>query len=288
MTSEFKRRVYSVLTEPEDSDTTGQWISNAIMLLIVLNIASSVMESVQSLNRSYSAFFFYFEFFSVMVFSAEYLLRLWSCTVDKQHEAPVHGRIKLMGKPMYIVDLLAIAPFYIQVLFPGVDLRFLRILRLFRIVRLFRSKKLRAGMALIGTVLQQQSQKLVMSFTLMALIVVFSANVMYLLEHEAQPDGFSSIPAAMWWSVITVTTIGYGDLYPITVWGKLFASIISFVGICAVALPIGILGSGLVEAMQESETNENSDNDTAVGPGCCPHCGKPITHRLMFEKESSP
>ncbi len=276
MTDEFKRRIYTILTDPAEDDRTGQLISNAIMLLIILNITSSIMESVDSVSVPYAGFFYYFELISVIIFSAEYLLRLWACPVADEYSKPISGRLKLMGKPMYIVDLLAILPFYIQALFPGMDLRFLRVLRLFRIIRLFRSRKLRAGMALIVMVLQQQGQKLIMCFAMMAILVVLSANIMYLLESEAQPEGFSSIPAAMWWSVITVTTIGYGDLFPITVWGKLFASLVSFVGICAVALPIGILGSGLIEAMGQVEEEKSDANSRQPASGQCPHCGKSV------------
>jgi voltage-gated potassium channel len=206
----------------------------------------------------------------VVVYSVEYVLRLWSCTSDPATAHPLRGRLAVAGRPMQIVDLLAILPFYLQLLIPGLDLRFVRALRLFRIFRVFRAGRLAEAVVILAAVVRNRKNELLASFLVIVIIVVLAGNLMYLLEHHAQSDAFSSVPAAMWWAVITVTTIGYGDLFPITALGRLVGSMLALVGIVMLALPVGVLGSGFLE-----EIERRRKAAAGAAGDVCPHCGRP-------------
>ena len=263
----FRRRVYETLTNPAPGDRLGNGIFAGVLLLIVVNVLVSMLETVPALGTRYPRFFFWFEAFSVAVFTIEYVARLWSCTSDPAHSHPVRGRWKMMLQPMAIVDLVAILPFYLQVFLPGMDLRFVRVLRLFRIFRIFRAGGLAAGVGILATVLRTRRSELIATFTIMILFVTLSANVIYLAEHRAQPDRFASVPDAMWWAVVTITTIGYGDLFPVTPVGRMLGGLLGFLGVVMIALPIGVLGSGFVE-----EVERRKSAAAPLSP-LCPHCG---------------
>ncbi len=270
----LKRRVYEILTDPPETDRFGRAFQTFILALIAVNVLATILETVRSLGEPYAHFFHRFELFSVVVFSVEYVLRLWSCTSDPATAHPVRGRLAVAGRLMQVVDLLAILPFYLQILIPHLDLRFVRALRLFRIFRVFRAGNLAEAVGILTAVLRNRKHELLASFLVILIVVVLAGNVMYLLEHHAQADAFSSVPAAMWWAVITVTTIGYGDVYPITALGRLVGSMLALVGIVMLALPVGVLGSGFLEEI------ERRRKAVAAEPGAaaevCPHCGRPM------------
>ena len=169
-----------------------------------------------------------------------------------------------MARPMTIIDLFAVLPFYLS--FVHTDLRFLRALRLFRIIRVAKLTRYSTSVRLFGRVFKESKEELVITLVVMILLIVMSSSFMYFAEHEAQPDKFSDIPSTMWWSVVTLTTVGYGDVYPVTTLGKLFASLISIAGIGMFALPTGILGANFVAQLQKRKPDKR----------ICPHCGKEI------------
>jgi len=202
--------------------------------------------------------------FSVCIFTLEYIARLWSCTVDPSFRGPFLGRLAFATRAMPLIDLAAILPFYLP--FVGVDLRFLRVLRLFRILRIAKIGRYYPSLRLIKSVILSKKEELVLTSAIMVLMLVFSACVMYYCEHEAQPEAFPDIPSTMWWSVITLTTVGYGDVYPATPAGKFFAAIIAILGIGMFALPTGILGAGFVEEISRKKPRQDR----------CPYCGKEL------------
>jgi voltage-gated potassium channel len=265
-----KRRVYQILTDPPDEDRIGNAFSTFIFVLIAVNVIATVLETVQSLGRPYAHVFHAIEVVSVVVFSIEYVLRLWSCTSAAEFRHPVRGRIAVATKPMPVVDLLAILPFYLQVLIPGLDLRFVRALRLFRIFRVFRAGKLAEAIRILSAVVRNRAEELLASFVVILIVVVLAANVMYLLEHHHQPKNFASVPAAMWWAIVTVTTIGYGDVVPITPLGRVLGAIMALLGIIMLAMPVGIMGSGFIEEVEK----RRGRGKVADPPSVCPHCGK--------------
>jgi voltage-gated potassium channel len=200
--------------------------------------------------------------FSVGVFSLDYILRLWSCTEADKYRAPILGRVKFALSFLALVDLFSFLPFYLPILIPF-DLRFLRAFRLFRFIRVLKIGRYSEAVRLFGRVLNKKRAELLTAVFAIFILLIISSSMLYFLEHEAQPDKFKNIPEAMWWGVVTLTTVGYGDIYPITGLGKILGSIISLMGIGLFALPAGILSAGFVE---EIKTKSESGKK-------CPHCG---------------
>ena len=180
-----------------------------------------------------------------------YALRIWSCTEDPQstHRGPVADRLRYALSPMAIIDFLAIAPFYVSMLF-AIDLRFLRVFRLLRLLKLTRYSP---AIEMLGRVLYNERRALFSALLIMLVLLVFASSLMHLIEHEAQPDAFGSIPAAMWWAVVTLTTVGYGDAAPVTPLGQLLGGFVTILGVGTFALPAGILASGFAQEVKRRE-----------------------------------
>ena len=257
----LKRKVH-LLLDPTEGDTIWDKIINSfIVILIIINSIAVIVETVDSIYNANSDFFISLEFFTVIIFSIEYVLRVWSCTAIEKYKHPVLGRLKYIFSVGALIDLVAILPFFLPLL-AKYDLRFIRILRLFRFFKLGRYMK--ASKA-IGRVFSDKKEELILSLGITIFLIVIASCLMYYTEHDAQPDKFSSIPGTMWWSVATLTTVGYGDMYPITALGKTLTSIISILGIGMFALPAGILASGFSDEFKRTKKKTY-----------CPHCGKEI------------
>lgn len=228
--------------------------------LIVANVAAVILESVHALYARYRLAFDAFEWFSVAVFTVEYLLRVWSATADPRYARPVLGRLRFALTPGALVDLVAIVPAYL----PGaLDLRFARIVRLVRVLKIGRYSR---PLQTFARVFRSRRDELVLSAALLLVLLVLSSSSMYFLENAAQPEAFSSIPASMWWAMATLTTVGYGDVYPVTPLGRVVGSFIAVLGIGIFALPAGILAGAFADEIRKQRTEV---------PAVCPHCGKP-------------
>jgi len=258
-----RKRTWEIVEAANAGDTASRVFDIAILALIFLNTVAVIIGSVQSIQERWCVFLNVFEVVSVVLFTVEYLARLWSCTVDPRFEGRIGGRMRHAFQAMSIIDLLAILPFYLP--FVGIDLRSLRVLRLLRVLRVAKVGRYYSSLKVIKHVFKEKKEELVLTSALMGLLLVVSSSLLYYCENRTRPDAFSSIPATMWWSVATLTTVGYGDMYPVTVMGKLCASVIAILGIGMFALPTGILGAGFVEQMQKEKAQE-----------ICPHCGKKL------------
>ena len=257
----FKNRIWEILELSKENDKHSKYFDYFISILILLNVVAIILETEKTLGIDYKAFFIYFELFSIFIFSVEYLLRLWSCVSAEVYKNPVIGRIKYLFSPMAIIDLIAIAPFYMT--FFVVDTRILRILRLLRLLRITKHFRYSKTFHIIISTIEKKKEELVSALVLMLCLLLVCSTGVYFAENEAQPDKFSSILASMWWAVATLTTVGYGDIFPITFLGKIFGSISAIFGVGLFAIPAGLLASGFSD---EAETvNKN-----------CPHCGKEI------------
>jgi voltage-gated potassium channel len=262
-----RRRVHEILAHSKANDTVSKVVDTFIVGLILLNVVGMIVESVERVYSLVPTWFRAFELFSVAVFTAEYALRLWSCVEDPQYAGPVLGRVRFALSPLAIVDALAVLPFYLP--FLSVDLRVLRMFRLFRIMRIMRIAKLARysdSLQMLLRVVQSRREQLISAVFILVILLVVAASLMYYAEHDAQPNVFSSIPAAMWWAAATLTTVGYGDAFPITPIGKIMAAIIAMLGIGMFALPTAILGAAFLE-----------DLDRQKKALRCPHCGKEIS-----------
>jgi len=264
MIKRFKSKVYEILDATVIETKLERNLNIYLMGLIFLNVLAVILETEEALFLRYRSYFHWFEVISVVIFSLEYLLRLWSWTENKKYKQPFLGRIKYTFTPMALIDLLAILPFYLPMFIP-VDLRFLRALRLFRIFRILKVSRYVKSLRTIKNVFVEKKEELMITIFSVLILLVFSSSLMYFVEREAQPDKFTSIPAAMWWGMATLTTIGYGDMYPITTLGRFLGGLIAFLGIGLFALPAGILASGFASEIQKKNQKEKK----------CPHCGQP-------------
>jgi voltage-gated potassium channel len=271
MYNRIKEQVLGLVEKNSPRNSFYEIFNSFILVLIVLNIAVIIIESFEGIYSAHERFFRLFEIFSVMIFTVEYLMRLWSADIFYRRGA-VKSRIAFVTSPMAVIDLLAILPFYLPMFLP-IDLRFLRVLRLFRIFRIFKLRRYIGAIDVITSVFKRKKEDLLVTMVVAMFIMLLASTIMFYAEHDAQPNAFSNIVASFWWAVATLTTVGYGDIYPVTAVGKVISSVIAFVGIGLVALPTGIISSGFIDEMHLArERKEHEEKGTLV----CPHCGKKI------------
>jgi voltage-gated potassium channel len=269
----LKERVHAILENTREGDQVSRVVNIVLMVIIVASVISVVLETVPALDRDYRREFHLFEAATVIVFTVEYVLRLWSCTVSPQYRHPLMGRLRFAVTPMALVDLVAILPFYLPLAFP-LDMRIVRILRLFRLLRLLKLARYSETLMGLRDVVRSKREELMLAFAFAMALLLVAASVLYFVEHEAQPEAFSSIPAAMWWGIATLTTVGYGDVYPVTGLGRICGGMVAIVGVGLFALPAGILASGLSEHMERQR--QKARDEEAATAKTCPHCGEPL------------
>jgi len=271
-----------ILLHPELGESKADKFVNAfIITLIALNVIAVIFETVKPIHAKYETFFRYFDNISVFIFTIEYILRVWSCTHDPRYKGSIKGRIKYMLTPGALIDLLAFLPNYLHA-FLHFDLRILRLLRLMRFFRLFRLTAYTRSAQMIFNVFRSRFNELLLSLVMVIFLIIIASCLLYFAEHEypsEQESLFKSVPATMWWAVVTLTTTGYGDMYPLTALGRLLAAIIMLSGVALFALPAGIITAGFLEEIKFIRKYKGRN---------CPHCGKPLdTHHRHDENGDS-
>ena len=263
----FRRRVYLTLDPTEKGGLPERIFEILLIIIILLNIVDIILSSVKEIDLLYDKYFNDFEVFSLVFFTVEYVARIYSIVEKPGFTDPIKGRLRFAATPLAIVDLLSFLPFYIA--FLPIDLRFLRIFRLMALFRVFKIARYLHALNIFKRVLVERKEQLVLSFLFIMFVLVIISFVMFYVENAAQPDKFSSIPATMWWGIATLTTVGYGDMVPVTDVGKFLGGLFAIAGVGLLALPAGILSSGFFEML-----HVDRDKDTKVKK--CPHCGKDI------------
>ena len=259
----MKSRVFEILSIDEGEDRISRAVDTALLLLILSNVAVLVIVTDERIHSLSPGFFLYFELVSFCIFAIEYVLRLWSCTEDPKYAHPFTGRLRYAAQPLMIADAVAVLSYFILLTLPsGMDLGALRALRL--VSRFALLARYSSGLQALSAAVSARRNELLGVVSVVAALLVLASSLMYYIEQSAQPDKFSSIPETMWWSIITVTTVGYGDVAPITPGGRLLAGVIALLGIGIFALPAGILGSGFMEQV-------NLRRSTTAAS--CPRCG---------------
>ncbi len=245
----LKQRIYYMLEGGSYGQWLSNWLSSILVIAVLISVAAMILETVPMINKSFGIYLHWLEVGAAGIFTVEYILRLWTATEDRKNRYthPVLGRLRYMMKPLAIIDLLAVLPFYLAAVFPY---NFL-FLRLFRLIRLLKLIRYSPALATLVVVFRNEGKSWSAAFIIMITMLVFASSLMWMFEHEAQPTMFSSIPAAMWWAMATLTTVGYGDFVPITPAGRMLGSMIMLFGIAMFTLPAVILASGFAREFQK-------------------------------------
>ena len=254
----MKTRIWMIL-EGQGEDRVTRFFQRGITALILLNFVALVLESDADIRVLFKQPFAVFEMLSIAIFTLEYLARIWSCTEDSRYRQPFRGRLRFGFTPMALLDLLTIFPFYISL---ASDTRSLRLFRLFRVLRILKLARYSNALNLFAQTFSKKRDELMVGLVIMLGLLCVTSSLMYFVENPAQPEQFSSIPAAMWWSVATLTTVGYGDIYPITAMGRLLGAVSAIFGVGLFALPAGVLVSGF---MDQGEQKNELEPDSRSG-----------------------
>ena len=240
--SQVQQRILEILESGQKGDRASRVCDTLIALLVVINIVAVTLESVSDFSVKYANQFYAIEFFSVVIFSIEYLTRLWASAAKNAAEDKIFGssRLGYMLSFSGMIDLVSIIPFYLQALFPGLDLRVLRTLRLLRI---FKLSNYNTAIEDLFSAVYEERKSFIAALYLFVIAFVLTSSLIYYAENEVQPEKFASIPDAMYWSLITLTTVGYGDVSPVTWIGKLISVATALMGVSVVALLTGILAN---------------------------------------------
>jgi voltage-gated potassium channel len=230
------------------------WTNRIIVVLIIAASATAIIETEPTIRAAARPLFIALEVFFVSVFIVEYLIRVWTSIEDPRFHHPLWGRLRYMVSFWALLDLAAILP--VLLMFVGPDVFLIRLLRLVRILRLARLGQFSTALQNLGEAITLRRFELAMSAGIAILLLVFSSTLLYLFEGSGQPDTFGSIPRAAWWSVVTLTTVGYGDVYPVTAMGRLFAAVTAVAGIGLIAMPTGILASAFSDVLQRRRRSQ--------------------------------
>jgi voltage-gated potassium channel len=251
MLNNIRRRVFEILDVANIGDRASRVFDIALAGLILANVVGVIVPTTRELSAGEQQFWSLLERVSIGLFTLEFLLRLWSCTEDGsgRYRATARGRLRYLLTPLMVLDLLAILPYYLG-FSARMDLRFLR---LFRLVSILKITQYSPALTIMATVVKREGKTLIAAFLLLAVLLFSTSTVIYFLERDAQPGAFASILHAMWWGMATLTTVGYGDIVPLTAGGKVFGVFVMFIGIGVFAIPTGILVSGFYHEIKRKD-----------------------------------
>src|ERR671935_2221178 len=246
-----RRRLYEILEHGPIGDRTGLIVSRLIVLLIVTNLVAMTLDSVPPLEAQYGPLFLAIEVISLIAFTVEYALRVWVAAehAPYRHSSERKARWKFVTSPLGVIDLLAVLPFWFALVLPA-DLR---VLLVFRMVRFLKLARYSPAMRSLLDALYNERRALFGSFVILLGATLVVASIMHVIERHAQPDKFGTIPDAMWWAIVTLGTIGYGDVVPVTVLGRMVASVTIFAGLIMIALPVGIIASAFSDEVHRRD-----------------------------------
>ncbi len=242
----LRRRIHLLFEAPWQELRGGQKLFRlALVVAILLAVASALIDDTATLDARTGAWLSLVEPVVTLLFALEYGLRLWACVEERRYADPLRGRLRYALSFAALVDLIAILPGLLWIF--GVDLRSLRFLRILRILKLTR---ISGSLDLLADALRAEADALIATFSLAMVALVLAAAGIHLFEAELQPEAFGSVLASMWWAVATLTTVGYGDVTPITPGGRFFGGLVSLIGVGLVSLPAAILAAGFGEQLR--------------------------------------
>ncbi len=261
-----QRRCMEILDRGKVDDKTSRYADNFLAILILANVIAVSLESVEAIAVRYESFFLLFENVSTVIFSVEYLLRLWSnaARADSKYTSSLGRRLQYVFSFNGLVDLFAVLPSVISFFVGDLDLRWLRVIRL---LRLFKISNYSSALEDLMSAVYQERQSFMAALYIFTIALFMASALMYLVEQDAQPDKFSSIPESMWWALITLTTVGYGDVSPITPLGKIIGAITAIMGVSTVALLTGILANAFANQVSSKRAIFEAEVASALSDG---------------------
>ena len=285
----IKKTIFDIIQPAKRGNLASKLFDVFIMLLVFASIAS-VFILTFDVSARVIKYLYYIEQVALTVFSIEYLLRIWTADMLYPQLSPWRARGKYVLSGMAIIDLVSILPFYIPMFFT-IDVEVIRALLLMLLLRLFKLSRYTDAVSAIWSVFRNKIQEMLVSVVFVVMILIVASLLIYYAEHDAQPEQFSNAFSGLWWAVATLTTVGYGDIYPITPLGRVLGAIIAILGIGMVAVPTSILSAGFMETLEKHSSpqkdaesaasdpcphkNEGAD-DSFEPPQYCPHCGKKL------------
>ncbi len=257
MRTGVRRRAYQVMQEDRADDAAARVFEIALSSLIVANVLAVALQTVPEVERDFAMPLAVFEVISVAIFTIEYLLRIWVAVEDPRYRHPLFGRLRYLLSAPALIDFVAIVP---SVLSLGrLDLRFIRALRLVRLARVAKLGRYSDSLQVLLDVLSAKRGELISALAMLGLVLFVAASSMYVVEHSAQPELYSSIPTAMW---LTVATFGGNvEAPPVTLLGKIIAGLITVISAGLFALPAGILAAGFSERIAQTNAAERSESE---------------------------
>ena len=265
----MKRRLFEII-QPDHGNSLASrvfdWFITTLILLSVVSVYAVTFDLPPKVKVPLARL----EDFVAIVFTVEYVLRIWTADLLHPKSGVIGSRVNYVCSAMAVIDLVAILPFWLPMFIPG-SMMGVRALRLVRVLRLLKLGRYFEAVASVGDVVRAKKRELFGSLFFVLLMMMVASLVIYSAEHDAQPDVFRNAFSGLWWAVATLTTVGYGDIYPVTVVGRIFGAVIALLGIGMVAIPTGIISSGLMERISG---DKNTQKDEPVS--FCPHCGKKL------------
>ena len=275
----LKHRLLHILEGDPAAGKPGRFVQSALIALVIANIVSIILESVHHLHTDYLAYFHGFEVFSIVVFTIEYLARFWTAS-EKHEDQPWLARRKYALSFFGLIDLISILPFYLQFFVPGTDLRILRVVRL---LRTFKLSHFNSAIEDLFSALYHARASVYSTIYLFLIALLLTSTAMYHVEHELQPDKFGSIPAAMYWSVISLTTVGYGDVTPVSSLGKFISAITAFLGVSSVAMLTGVVASAFANQVERRKVLLEAELRMAMQDGELSHEESALIRKMKRE-----
>lgn len=274
-----KHKLLHILEGDPAGGKAGKVFQVFLIGLIVANITSIILESVHQLHDEYRQAFWAFEVFSIVIFSMEYLVRFWVAS-ERDETRPWHARRRYAFSFFGLVDLISVVPFYLQIFLPGLDLRVLRVVRL---LRTFKLSHYNSAIEDLFNALYHARGSVYSTIYLFLIALLLTSTAMYHAEHELQPDKFGSIPAAMYWAVISLTTVGYGDVTPVSDLGKLIAAFTAFLGVSSVALLTGVIAAAFANQVERRKIILEAELRMAMEDGDLSHDEHRILNKMKKE-----
>lgn len=256
----MRKKIFQIIDDHKSKKPLNRFFHTVLFTLIIISSVVLILESVNSFHEKFTTQFYYLEIFTIVFFSIEYILRVYTCVEINKYNSPILGRLRYILTPLMLIDLLSILPMYFFLISDNFTNFY--IFGIFRVLRLFKAIRYINAFRIIGNVLYVKREQLLISFTLIFFLFVFYSCVIFIVENKAQPIAFKDIPSAMWFTISTITTVGFGDVYPVTPIGKVVTGLMSMSGWLMFAIPTSILTSGFLKVMLYGKKQT------------CPHCGK--------------